>query len=141
MTIVSAECTSFKVERYQAIHNLTTDVLKIALYTSSASLDASTTVYTTSGEIPVVSGYTAGGKVITGVTIASSGTTAYVDFADAAFTGLATTAAGALVYNSSKANRAICVLAFGSDKTSNAVNGFTVVFPAFTTTTAILRTE
>jgi hypothetical protein len=79
--------------------------------------------------------------VLTSPVVTFSGTTAYVDFADAYFPGLATTAAGALLYNSSKANRAICVLAFGANKTSNAVNGFTVKFPPPNATQAILRTE
>ena len=139
MTIVSAECTSFKVERYQAIHDFTVDVLKIALYTSAASLDATTTAYSTTNEV-ASAGYTAGGATLAGVVVTSSGTTAYVDFTDATWAGVALTAAGALVYNSSKANRAICVLSFGANKTSNTTTGFTVVFPAPSATTAILRT-
>jgi hypothetical protein len=139
MTIVSAECTSFKKERYLGVHDLSTDVIKMALYVSTADLDADTTVYTTTGEV-TDAGYIAGGNVLTGVAVDQSGTTAYVDFADSVWAGVALTAAGALVYNSSKANKAVCVLAFGADKTSNASTGFTVVFPPANATYAVLRT-
>ena len=139
MTIVSAECTSFKKERYLGVHDLSTDVIKMALYVSTANLDASTTVYSATGEVSTA-GYTAGGNTLTSVAVAQSGTTAYVDFADSVWAGVALTAAGALIYNSSKANKAICVLSFGANKTSNATTGFTVVFPAANATYAVLRT-
>jgi len=138
MTIVSAECTSFKRERYLGVHDLSTDVIKMALYVNTANLDATTTVYTTTGEV-ADAGYTAGGNTLASAAVAESGTTAYVDFADSTW-AVALTAAGALIYNSSKSNKAICVLSFGADKTSNAVTGFTVVFPAANATYAVLRT-
>ena len=136
MTIAQTTCTSFKKEQYLAIHDFSTDVLKIALYVSTATLGADTTVYTATGEI-TGTGYTAGGVTLTGVTVNSEGTIAYVDFADASWTG-ALTARGALIYNSSKANRAIAVLDFGADKSS--VTTFLIQMPANDSTNALLRT-
>lgn len=135
MSISQTLCTSFKAELYEAVHNLLTDSIKIALYTDNATLDESTTVYTTTGEISGA-GYTAGGIVLTGATINTSGQIAYVDFADAVWTG-ALTARGALIYNASKSNKAIAVLDFGTDKTS--VITFTVTMPANTPTSALIR--
>lgn len=140
MAISQAMCTSFKKELMEAIHNFTTttgDIFKIALYTSSATLGATTTVYTTTQEVVGV-GYTAGGATLTNVTPSSSGTTAFTDFADVTFAGSTITARGALIYNSSKSNRAVCALDFGSDKSSNA-GDFTIVFPAATPADAIIR--
>ena len=140
MAISQAMCTSFKVELLQGVHNFTTstgDVFKIALYTSSATLGASTTVYTTSNEV-VGTGYTAGGNTLTNVTPTSSGTTAFTDFADTTWSTATITARGALIYNSTEANKAVCVLDFGSDKTSTAGN-FTVVFPTADASNAIIR--
>lgn len=136
MAITQTTCTSFKREQYLAIHDFSTDVLKIALYTSGSTIGADTTVYTTTDEI-AGSGYTAGGEVMTGVTVNTSGTTAYVDFADVVWTG-SLTARGALIYNSSKSNKAIAVLDFGADKTSATV--FTIQMPANDSTNALLRT-
>lgn len=136
MTIAQTTCTSFKKEQYLAIHDFSTDVLKIALYVSTATLGADTTVYTVTDEI-TGTGYTAGGVTLTGVTVNSEGTIAYVDFADASWTG-ALTARGALIYNSSKANRAIAVLDFGADKSS--VTTFLIQMPANDSTNALLRT-
>ena len=136
MSIAQTTCTSFKKEQYLAIHDFSADVLKIALYTSTASIGADTTVYTTTDEVSGT-GYTAGGVTLTGVTVNTSGTTAYVDFADASWTG-ALTARGALIYNSSKANRAIAVLDFGADKTS--MTTFLVQMPVNDSTNALLRT-
>jgi len=136
MAITQTTCTSFKQEQYLAIHDFSTDVLKIALYLSTATLNADTTVYTTTNEI-TGAGYTAGGNTLTGVTVNTSGTTAYVDFADPSWSG-ALTARGALIYNSSKSDKAIAVLDFGADKTS--VNTFIVQMPANDSTNAILRT-
>lgn len=133
-TIVQTQTTSFKKELYQAIHNLATDTLKIALFTANADLNAATTVYSAANEV-AGSGYIAGGVTLTGVTINSDGYTAYVNFNNAAF-GANVTARCALIYNSSKANRAIAVLDFGSDKTSA---NFTVAMPANTATTALIR--
>jgi len=129
--------TSFKAEILGGIQDLDTDVIKIALYTSAASLDATTTVYSTSNEV-VGTGYTAGGNTLASPTISTSGTTAYVDFADSSWTTATITARGALIYNSSKANRAVAVLDFGSDKTSTA-GTFTVQMPANNATDALIR--
>ncbi|NBS70596.1 hypothetical protein EBT31_17025 [bacterium] len=136
MSILQTQTTSFKVELYQAIHNLTTDTLKMALYTGNADLNESTTAYTSSNEV-TGTGYVAGGVTMTGVTINSSGFTAYVDFSDTVFNA-AVTARCALIYNSSKANRSIAVLDFGSDKTSA---NFTVVMPANTADAALIRSS
>ena len=136
MSIVQTQTTSFKTELYQAVHNLLTDTLKIALYTASADLNEATTVYSTTNEVSG-GGYTAGGVVLTGVTVSSDGYTAYVNFNNAAFNA-AVTARCALIYNASKANRSIAVLDFGSDKTSAS---FLVAMPANTSTTALIRSS
>jgi len=135
-SIVQTQTTSFKKELYEAIHNLSTDVLKIALYTASADLNEATTAYSTSEEV-TGSGYSAGGVTMTGVTISSSGYTAYVDFADVVFNA-SVTARCALIYNSSKANRSVAVLDFGSDKTST---NFTITMPANNATSALIRSS
>ena len=140
MAISQAMCTSFKVELLTATHNFTNstgDVFKIALYTSSATLGATTTAYTTSNEV-TGTGYTAGGNTLTNVTPTSSGTTAYTDFADTTWTSSTITANGALIYNSSKSNKAVAVLAFGADKTSTS-GDFTIIFPTADATSAIIR--
>lgn len=137
MAITQCMVTSFKAEILGGIQDLDTDVIKIALYTSAASLDATTTVYSTSNEVVGV-GYTAGGNTLASPTISTSGTTAYVDFADSSWTTATITARGALIYNSSKANRAVAVLDFGSDKTSTA-GTFTVQMPANNATDALIR--
>jgi hypothetical protein len=138
MSIVQTQTTSFKKELYQGIHDLSTDVIKIALYTGNANLNADTTVYSSSSEI-TGTGYTAGGKVMTGVTIESSGYTAYVNFANVVWNPGVFTARCALIYNSSKANRSIAVLDFGSDKTTTS--SFTITMPANTATTALIRSS
>jgi len=138
MSIVQTQTTSFKKELYQAIHDLTTDVLKVALYTGNADLNEDTTVYTTSNEI-TGTGYSAGGVVITGVTIGGSGYTAFVNFNNVQWNPGGFTARCALIYNSSKANRSIAVLDFGSDKTST--NTFTIVMPVNNATSALIRSS
>lgn len=139
MALTQCQTNSFKAELYQGVHDLLTDVIKIALYTDSATLNQSTTVYTTSNEV-VGSGYTAGGEVMTGITINTSSTvsaqTTYVDFADVSWTA-AITARGALIYNSSKANRSIAVLDFGADKTSTTT--FLITMPANAADSALIR--
>ena len=135
-SIVQTQTTSFKKELYEAVHNLTTDVLKIALYTASADLNEATTAYSTSNEV-TGTGYVAGGVTLTGVTVSSSGYTAYVDFANVVF-GAAVTARCALIYNSSKANRSIAVLDFGSDKTSA---NFTITMPSNDASSALIRSS
>ena len=140
MAISQAMCTSFKVELLQGVHNFTAstgDTFKIALYTSSATLGASTTAYTVSNEVSGP-GYTAGGNTLTNVTPTSSGTTAFTDFADTTWTTATITARGALIYNSTESDKAVCVLDFGSDKTSTAGN-FTIVFPTADASNAIIR--
>jgi ABC-type Fe3+ transport system substrate-binding protein len=133
--IVQTQTTSFKAELYQAIHNLLTDTLKIALYTANANLNETTTVYSTASEV-VAAGYTAGGNTLTGVTLNTSGYTAYVNFNNVSWTA-ALTARCALIYNASKANRAIAVIDFGADKTSRTT--FLVTMPSNTSTTALIR--
>lgn len=128
--------TSFKQDILLGVHDLETDTIKMALYLATADLGAATTIYTTTGETSGT-GYTAGGKVLTGVTVLTSGTTAYVDFADPSWDPAAFTARGALIYNASKSNKAIAVLDFGSDKTATTV--FTVQMPANTATSALIR--
>ena len=135
MAIVQTQTTSFKAELYQAVHNLLTDTLKIALYTANANLNETTTVYSTANEV-VASGYTAGGNTLTGVTINTSGYTAYVNFNNVSWTGVIT-ARCALIYNASKANRAIAVIDFGADKTSATT--FLITMPTNTSTTALIR--
>jgi hypothetical protein len=135
-SIVQTQTTSFKKELYEAVHNLATDTLKIALYTASADLNEATTVYSSTNEVSG-GGYTQGGVTMTGVTISSSGYTAYVDFADVVFNA-SVTARCALIYNSSKANRSIAVLDFGSDKTST---NFTITMPSNNATSALIRSS
>jgi hypothetical protein len=135
-TILQTQATSFKKELYEGVHDLTTDVLKIALYTANASLNEATTAYSASNEV-TGSGYVAGGVVMTGVTVSSDGFTAYVGFSNVVF-GAAVTARCALIYNSSKANRAIAVLDFGSDKTSS---NFTITMPSNTASSALIRSS
>ena len=138
MAISQAMCTSFKVELLGGTHDLDTDTIKIALFTSSATLGASTTTYSSTNEVANGNGYTTGGNTLTGASITSSGTTAFVDFADSTWTSASFTARGALIYNSSKADRAIAVLDFRSDKTST--NGdFVVQFPTADASNAIIR--
>jgi len=128
--------TSFKQDILLGVHDLDTDTLKIALYLATADLNAATTVYTVTGETSGA-GYTAGGNTLTGVTVLTSGTTAYVDFANSVWTSASFTARGALIYNASKSNKAIAVLDFGSDKTTTTT--FTVQMPANTATSALIR--
>jgi plastocyanin domain-containing protein len=137
MSIIQTQTTSFKKELYQAVHNLSTNTLKIALYTGNANLNEDTTVYTTSNEV-VASGYTAGGNTLTGVTISSSDYTAYVNFANTSWTA-AITARCALIYNVTQGNKSIAVIDFGADKTSTTT--FTIAMPANTSTTALIRSS
>ena len=137
MAITQAMCSSFKQQILLGEHDLDTDVIKIALYTSAATLSAATTAYTTSDEV-VGTGYTAGGNTLAGATVSLTGTTAFVDFSDTTWTTATITARGALIYNSSKSDKAIAVLDFGSDKTSTA-GSFTVQFPANDSSSAIVR--
>jgi hypothetical protein len=137
MPITQGMCSSFKQQILLAEHDMDTDVFKIALYTSAANLDASTTVYTTSNEV-TGTGYTAGGNTLTGATVTLTGTTAFVDFSDTSWSTATITARGALIYNSSKSNKAAIVLDFGSDKTSTG-GTFTIQMPVNDATNAIIR--
>jgi hypothetical protein len=136
MALVQTLCSSFKQESWLGIHDLDTDVLKMALYTSAASLGADTTAYTLTGETSGT-GYTAGGEILTNVQVLLSGTTAYVTFDNPAWPGSSFVTRGALIYNTSKADRAIAVLDFGSDKTAGP--NFTVQLPVASATTAVIR--
>ena len=148
MAITSAVCTSFKVELLKGVHNFSAsggNTFKIALYTSSASLGAGTTAYSTSNEITNSSGtaYTAGGATLTSVTPTTDSTTAICDFADVSYTSASFTANGAMIYNTttdggSSTTDSVAIIAFGSDKT--ATNGtFTIQFPAADASNAIIR--
>ena len=140
MAISQAMCTSFKVELLKGVHdftNSTGDTFNIALFTSSATLGASTTTYSTTNEASGT-GYSSGGNVLTSTTPSSSGTTAFTDFDDTTWSSATITANGALIYNASESNAAVCVLAFGGDKTST--NGdFTIQFPTADASNAIIR--
>ena len=134
-------CTSFKVELLQGVHDFTAstgDTFKLALYTSSATLDATTTAYSASDEVPDSGSYAAGGGTLTNITPTASGTTALTDFDDLSFTSATITARGALIYNSTESNKSVVVLDFGGDKISTA-GTFTIQFPAATSTDAIIR--
>lgn len=148
MAITQAMCTSFKVEILTAYHNFGTtvaragtgaDTFKIALYTSSATLDATTTTYSATNEVANGNGYTTGGNTLTVAQVpTSTSTTAWLDFSDTTWTTATITANGALIYNDTQGDRAVAVLAFGGDKTSTA-GDFTIVFPAANSTSAIIR--
>lgn len=137
MPITSALCTSAKADFLNGAHT-SADTYKIALYTNAANLDATTTAYSATNEV-VGAGYTAGGQTLVGFTVGSSGTTAWLDFTtDPSWASATITARGALIYNSSKTNKAVAVIDFGSDITST--NGtFTVQFPAPAAATALIR--
>ena len=128
MAITQAMCTSFKSEILQEGHQMATDTIKLALFTSSASLGAGTTAYSTSNEVSGT-GYTAGGVTLTSTTVSTSGTTAFFDADDPTFTSASFTARGALIYNSSNSDKAIAVLNFGGDFTVSS-GTFKIVFPA-----------
>jgi hypothetical protein len=143
MAITSAICNSFKQEILVGTHNFTAstgDQFKIALYTSSATLGASTTAYSATNEITNTSGsaYTAGGENLTSVTPVLDSSTSVCDFSDVSWTSATFTANGALIYNDDQSDKAVCAIAFGGDKT--ATNGtFTVQFPTADASNAIIR--
>ena len=142
MAISSAICSSFKQELLQGKHSLDTsgnggDTFKLAMYTSSASLGATTTAYSTSQEISGT-GYSAGGATLTNTGVGLNSTTAFTDFSDVSFTSSSFTANGCLIYNTNNSNKAVCAIDFGGDKTSTA-GDFTIVFPSATATGAIIR--
>ena len=142
MAIQQGLTNSFKQEMLQAGQNLATDTLRMALYTAFSDIGPETTVYTTTNEI-TGTGYTAGGVVMTGVTISTQTTgpnagTVYVNFADVSWAGADFIARGALIYNTTRSNKSVAVLDFGSDKTFSATSN-TVTMPANTATTALIR--
>jgi hypothetical protein len=154
MAITQAVCTSFKQELLQGIHNFTNgsgggtstttgsgNAFKVALYTSSASLGASTTAYSGTNEASGTA-YSSGGAALTNVTPTTSSTTALTDFVDVTWSSSSVTARGAVIYNSSttggSANRAVLVLNFGSDKSSSS-GDFTITFPTADSSSAIIR--
>ena len=138
MSIIQTQTTSFKAQLYQGIHDLTTDVIRIALYTASANLNEDTTAYSATNEVANTGTYVAGGAILTPITVSSSGYTAFVSFPNISWTG-AITARCALIYNSTQGNKSIAVLDFGSDKTS--VGTFTITMPANTATAALIRSS
>ena len=148
MAITQAMATSFKVEILDGIHAFGTTVVRgsttadnffLALYTSAATLDATTTAYTTAGEVATAGNYTALGQLLTVSTApTSTGTTAWLDFDNETWTSSTITAAGCMIYNSSQSNKCVAVLDFGADKTSTD-GDFTVIFPAADSSNAIIR--
>ena len=138
MAIVQTQTTSFKAELYQGIHDLTTDVIKIALYTANANLNEDTTIYNSTNEVPATGTYALGGAQLTPITVSTSGYTAYVGFPNISWTG-AITARCALIYNSTQGNKSIAVLDFGSDKTSTTT--FTITMPTNGATTSLIRSS
>ena len=140
MAIQQGLTNSFKQEMLQAGQNLATDTLRMALYTALSDIGPLTTVYTATNELPTGNGYTAGGVVMTGATIATDVQTGtvFVDFADVSWPGANFIARGALIYNTTRSNKAVAVLDFGSDKTFTSTNN-TVTMPANTATTALIR--
>jgi hypothetical protein len=139
MAIVQTQTTSFKAQLYQGIHDLTTDVIKIALYTANANLNEDTTVYSSTNEVAATGTYSLGGAQLTPITVSSSGYTAYVGFPNISWTG-AITARCALIYNDTVAGKpSIAVLDFGSDKTSTTT--FTITMPVNGPTTSLIRSS
>jgi len=139
MTIVQTQTTSFKAELYQGVHDLTTDVIKIALYTANANLNADTTTYSTTSEA-TGGNYVAGGSILSPITVNSSGYTAYVGFPNVSWTG-AITARCALIYNVTQGNKSVAVLDFGADKTSTSSGTFLITMPTNTATEALIRSS
>ena len=139
MAITQAMSTSFKVQLLNGQQNFSADTFKLALYTSSATINENTTAYSTTNEVASTGNYTAGGNTLTvSVTPTNSGNVAYISFANTSWANSTITAAGALIYNNSQSNSAVCVLSFGGDKTST--NGtFAVNFPTADASNAIIR--
>ena len=140
MSITSALCTSFKQEILVGTHNFTAssgNTFKLALYTSSATLNASTTAYSTSNEVSGT-GYTAAGAALTNITPTTGSTTAFCDFVDLTFSSSSITANGALIYNDTQSDKAVCTLAFGGDKQSTD-GDFSIQFPTADASNAIIR--
>ena len=146
MAITQSMATSFKTELLNGIHAFgttvvrgatTADTFKLALYTSSATLDSTNTAYTATNEASGTN-YSAGGNALTAVAPTSSGTTAILDFNDLTFSSVTITARGCMIYNSTQSNKCVCVLDFGSDKSASA-GDFTIIFPSADASNAIIR--
>lgn len=146
MSITQAMATSFKTELLNGIHAFgttvvrgatTADTFKLALYTSSATLDSTNTAYTATNEASGTN-YVAGGSALTAVAPTASGTTAILDFNDLTFSSVTITARGCMIYNSTQSNKCVCVLDFGSDKSASA-GDFTIIFPSADASNAIIR--
>ena len=149
MAIAQAMCTAFKSEVLQATHNFKAsggNSFKLALYaeggggksSTTATLGATTTVFVTTGEVASSGTYVTGGLALTNIDPTTSGTTGFADFADKSFTTATITAMGAMIYNDTNSNKAVCILDFSSNKTSTA-GTFTITFPAAAASTAIIR--
>ena len=139
MAITQAMATSFKVQILNGQHNFSANTFKLALYTSSATINENTTVYSATNEVASTGNYTAGGNTLSvSVTPTNSGNVAFISFSNTSWANATITAAGALIYNNSQSNAAVCVLSFGGDKTST--NGtFAVNFPTADASNAIIR--
>ena len=140
MAITSTLTTSFKQELLEAVHNFKNsggDTFKLALYTSSATLGATTTSFTTTNQVSGTN-YTSGGSALTNVTPTATGTTGITDFADLTFSTATITARGCMIYNDTNSDKSVATIDFGGDKTSTA-GDFTIVFPAAAASTAIIR--
>ena len=137
MSIIQTQTTSFKAQLYQGVHDLTTDVIKIALYTASANLNEDTTAYNATDEVANTGTYVAGWAQLTPITVSSSGYTAFVGFPNISWTGVIT-ARGALIYNSTASGAACAVLSFGGDQQVSS-GDFTIQFPTAAAATAIIR--
>lgn len=142
MAITQAIASTFKQQLFEALHNFDNpggDTFKLALYTSSATLDASTAIYTTSGEVSSTgTNYPAGGGTLTSTGVGLSGTTAFLNFDDLTFANVTLTCRGCMIYNSTQGNKAVAIFNFGSDKT--ATDGdFTIIFPTPDATSAVIR--
>ncbi len=140
MAITQAMCTQFKRDVMLGLHDLDSDTIKIALYTSSASLGADTTAYTTSGEVASGGGYTTGGETLASASVINNSTSGCFDATDPEWTSATFTARGALIYNDTESDLAIAVLDFGGDFTV-AGGTFKIVFPAQTASNAIVRID
>ena len=142
LSIDQAVCNSFKSQLLDANHDFSSaggNVFKLALFQSNAVLKATTTVYTSTNEVVATGTYTTGGGILAGQTVSLDGSVGIVDFADLSFTGVTLSALGAVIYNTSfGSNAAVCVLDFGAVKTATS-GTFTILFPAFTSSAAILR--
>jgi hypothetical protein len=140
MAITQAVCNSFKKELLDGVHDFDSggDAFKLALYKSTATINAATTSYTTGNEVSHSGQYAAGGSQLQSQQTSVASGVAIVNFANLSFTGVTLTARGALIYNSTDGKKAVCALDFGGDKTATA-GTFTIQFPAFTTSAAILR--